>query len=101
MRRKYFVTPKELAGYLELDDEETICKMCARGELEAIKVGTQWRITTISLRKKYPLSVEFWQEVVEDYYRGLDGEKSSRMRLERRREGKNPTTGESLTKKSV
>lgn len=94
MRRKYFVTPKELAGYLELDDDETIRKMCERGELECIKVGTQWRITTIGLRKKWPLSTEFWQEVTEDLYRGLNGETSCRMRLERRRKGLNPTTGE-------
>lgn len=104
MRRKYFVTPKELSSYLELDDDgETIRKMCERGEFECIKVGNQWRITTIGLRKKWPLSTEFWTEVTEDLYRGLNGETSCRMRLERRRKGINPTTGEkdSLIKNSV
>ena len=97
--RMYFITPKELAAFLRLEDDETICKMCASGELEAIKVGTKWRITTIGLRKKWPLSVEFWQEIVEDVYRELDhkGAESAMMRLERRRQGKDPTTGEKIS----
>lgn len=100
MRRKYFVTPKQLSAFLELDDDgETVRKMCEQGEFEAIKVGTKWRITTIGLRRKWPLSVEFWSEVVEDVYRDLDGKgpESARMRLERRRQGKDPTTGEKIS----
>lgn len=97
--RMYFITPKELAAFLRLEDDETIRKMCESGELESIKVGTKWRITTIGLRKKWPLSVDFWQEIVEDVYKDLahKGNDSANMRLERRRQGKDPTTGEKIT----
>lgn len=97
--RPYFVTPKQLACYLSIDDVDMIRDMCAKGELgPCIKVRNHWRIPIVELRKKYPISVEFWQEVVEDYYRGLNGPESAKMRLERRKEGKNPSTGEKVQK---
>lgn len=93
--RPYFITPKQLAAYLEIEDVDMIRDMCAKGEFGVcIKVRNKWRIPIIELRRKFPITVEFWQEVVEDYYRGLNGPESARMRLERRRQGRNPTTGE-------
>lgn len=98
--RPYFLTPKELASYLRVDDVDMIRDMCAKGEFgNCIKVRQHWRIPIVEIRKKWPLSLEFWQEVVEDYYRGLNGLESASMRLERRRNGKNPSNGVEIRKK--
>ena len=91
--RAYFVTPKKLSEYTTIP-EDTIRDMCSREELISIKFGKFVLIPTIQFRLKYPqLPIEFWEEIVEDTYRELDGVTSAEMRLERRREGRNPSNG--------
>lgn len=93
--RLYFITVQKLAEILFWIPEDTIAELCRRGEIPSVKVGRTVLIPTISLRQKYgQLPIEFWREITEDLYRELDGPTSSRMRIDRRRDGKNPSTGE-------
>lgn len=39
----------------------------------------------------------FWKEIVEDLYKEWDGPTSAKIRLERRDQGKDPSTGEPVT----
>lgn len=91
--RGYLITPKQLSMFTTIP-EDTIRDMCSRKEILSIKFGKFVLIPTIQFRLKYPeLPIEFWEEIVEDYYRELDGVSSSEMRLQRRREGRDPSTG--------
>lgn len=88
------MTPKKLSEITTVP-EDTIRDMCSRGEILSIKFGKFVLIPTIQFRLKYPqLPVEFWEEIVEDLYRELDGVTSSSMRIARRKEGRNPHNGE-------
>lgn len=91
--RAYFVTAKKLSEITTIP-EDTIRDMCSREEIISIKFGKFVLIPTIQFRMRYPqLPLEFWEEVVEDVYRELDGATSAEMRIERRREGRNPHNG--------
>jgi len=97
--RLYFITYAKLAEMLTLIPIDTIEDLCRKGEITTVKFGRTVLIPTICLRQKYPqLPIEFWQEICEDIYRELDGTASYKMRLERRRNGKNPSTGEDVSK---
>lgn len=39
-----FLTPQQVAEYLQLQPR-TVARMCFRGELPAVKFGTNWRIS--------------------------------------------------------
>lgn len=108
MQRKYFVSIKKVASVLEVD-ERTVREWCEEGWCNAEQYGPEnnrngkpkkhrpWRIPTWSLRKNHPhLPPGVWEEIVEDEYKHLDGLKSAQMRLQRRKEGRDPTTGERL-----
>lgn len=93
MRRLYFLTHNELAD-ITRSEPRKVKEMCKRGELLYIKWGEDYLIPTAWLRKNFDqLPLYFWQEITEDLYRGLDGPKSCEMRLERRKNGKDPATG--------
>lgn len=92
--RLYFIPASLLSQILTWVTEDTIRDLCQKGEICSIKFGKAVLIPTICLRLKYPqLPIEFWEEITEDLYRELDGPTSARMRLERRREGRDPSTG--------
>ena len=97
--RLYFITYQKLAEIVHWISEDTIEDLVRRGEIPSIKMGRTVLIPTIELRKKYPqLSADFWEELTEDLYREWDGPTSARKRIERRRNGLSPTTGEPIDK---
>ena len=91
--RDYFLVPKEMAAYTRMS-EYTIRKWCREGKFRATKIGKEWRIPIVELRRIYrDLPLELWEEIAEDRYKGLGGLESARMRIDRRRKGLNPQTG--------
>lgn len=75
-----------------------IKEMCERGELVYAKWGQDYLIPTAFLRRKFAhLPDYFWKEIVEDLYKEWDGPTSAKIRLERRDQGKDPSTGEPVT----
>lgn len=108
MQRKYFVSIKKVASVLEVE-ERTVRDWCEEGWCDAEQYGPKknkdgstkkhrpWRIPTWSLRREHPhLPPGVWEEIVEDEYKNLDGYRSAKMRLRRRKEGLDPTTGEQM-----
>ena len=110
MERKYFVSIKKIAAVLDVA-ERTIRRWCEEGWCDAEQYGPNmspdgskkshraWRIPTWSLRREHPnLPPGVWEEIIEDEYKHLDGFKSAKMRIQRRKEGRDPTTGDPITK---
>lgn len=95
--RPYFVDHYKLA-LITGSEPRKVKEMCKRGELLYIKWGDDYLIPTAWLRRNYSqLPLYFWQEIVEDWYKGWDGPTSAQKRLERRRDGKDPSTGDNVT----
>lgn len=108
MERKYFLSVKKVAAILDLE-VRTVRQWCEQGWCNAEQYGPErnkdgskkkhrpWRIPTWSLRREHQhLPDGFWEEIVEDIYCHVDGLKAARARLKRRKEGRDPTTGEQI-----